>query len=628
MEVFVVEIGLEYQDKNKREFINKFVEETNKYVVMYRVNKDNMCLYKERLSKESIVVVLNDVKKEELSHWNEFLQKAVSVEANIYPVAMNREDRRPLPLVEKKQSFDIWEEQRKRNISGDNFRVIADIFSRKIISKATSDIYKEDGVLFLSHARRDGEDIIAKICKRCKQYNGEKSAFRDVIDIPMGESAQEKIEETLNEMDVFVFLHTEAVSESEWVKKEIQTAIIRQVPIVWIQIDGANPEDLDVRPANKPHLKYSAKDFESDEKIEEIVEEIFHKSFTAMMSKQEEIFYSIEALKELLGDGMSRISDGSFSYQISMKRKNQSYPERNIEHKVKFMGRTPLQEDMMEKTSKQNDNSVKEFDSHIILSDKIINRKQEENVVFENFEVYYDYWKNYKYEKKDHKNKEIVIAGAFPDYEPEYQSALTMAVMTFARRIVKAGYTLVFGSHPTFQEAFFKIGEEAGDSSKVKMFISKYFENEYREKREYFKEYTQLIEIDEVKIEDNGARQKSLSNLRRNLLNVDEKGNKIDCEREIACMVCLGGMCKENKEEEGVREEVRLAMENNIPVFLVGSVGGCSSKLAGEFRKKDWQGLNSAGKLNEQFQNERNYFMLVEKMLKILDETDKGMDNI
>ena len=90
---------------------------------------------------------------------------------------------------------------------------------------------------------------------------------------------------------------------------------------------------------------------------------------------------------------------------------------------------------------------------------------------------------------------------------------------------------------------------------------------------------------------------------------------------EGIALVCLGGKIKDNKNEEGIREEISLAKEFGIPVFLVGSVGGSSSEVALEYKKNSWKGLNGASKeLNQMFMERLDYFFLVQEMLKYLEK--------
>lgn len=84
-------------------------------------------------------------------------------------------------------------------------------------------------------------------------------------------------------------------------------------------------------------------------------------------------------------------------------------------------------------------------------------------------------------------------------------------------------------------------------------------------------------------------------------------------------LVCLGGKIKENKKDEGIREEIELAQEMNIPVFVVGSVGGCSSKVALEYKSQEWSGLNNAPmELNQEFLEGIDYFSMAQEMINYL----------
>ena len=75
------------------------------------------------------------------------------------------------------------------------------------------------------------------------------------------------------------------------------------------------------------------------------------------------------------------------------------------------------------------------------------------------------------------------------------------------------------------------------------------------------------------------------------------------------------------KADEGIREEIALAIENGIPVFVVGSVGGCSSIVASEYKANGWQGLNDAPLvMNNEFAESLDYVMLSKQLLDYLNE--------
>lgn len=93
---------------------------------------------------------------------------------------------------------------------------------------------------------------------------------------------------------------------------------------------------------------------------------------------------------------------------------------------------------------------------------------------------------------------------------------------------------------------------------------------------------------------------------------------------EVKAVICLGGKIKKNKEEEGIREEIALAREKGIPVFVVGSVGGCSSVVAKEYEINGFKDLNNATEeLNLMFMKDIDYFGMAQNMLNYLEMDGK-----
>lgn len=61
------------------------------------------------------------------------------------------------------------------------------------------------------------------------------------------------------------------------------------------------------------------------------------------------------------------------------------------------------------------------------------------------------------------------------------------------------------------------------------------------------------------------------------LQSLSEMRKKMIQRKNVKARVCLGGKIKPDKKDEGIREEIELAKKMNIPIFIVGSVRGCSS---------------------------------------------------
>ena len=213
---------------------------------------------------------------------------------------------------------------------------------------------------------------------------------------------------------------------------------------------------------------------------------------------------------------------------------------------------------------------------------------------------------------KRNEKQEIVISGAFPDCDEIYKQSLTDALIKFAKVIVREGYILTFGAHPTFQELFFDIAKQVDSekaSNRLSMFISNWFLNNNSEQEEYYRQNCNLNIVD--KMQD---LEQSLSLMRKKMIQRDE----------VKALVCLGGKIKMDKSQEGIREEIKLATEYGIPVFIVGSVGGCSAEVALEYKNNGWKELNEASKeLNEAFLKEIDYFKLAQSMLKYIEGSYK-----
>ena len=132
------------------------------------------------------------------------------------------------------------------------------------------------------------------------------------------------------------------------------------------------------------------------------------------------------------------------------------------------------------------------------------------------------------------------------------------------------------------------------------MFISKYFKYNIEE----LNENAEVYEIEKV----DSNLLKSLTLLRENMIN----------REKVKALICLGGKIRpENDSNKGVIEEIEIARENNIPVFLVGMVGGKSSQIAAKYLKnKNWEELNDAPiALNEELALSLDYRTIFKKLI-------------
>lgn len=609
MKVFIIDPILTVRDYFYADIFNKeVVKQLREYgVELYEVNSKNMVRCKSQIAEDSIIIVYNehDIKQEIISKAHELLNKAIEKNAKIWPVAIDKDARNPIGMISDKQSYDVWEQLRCRNLDEQYIGTLAKIFARKIIATVFPTCYCEEGEIFLSHRRIDGEEITAKIYDKMLIQAKESTPFRDVVNVKVGDAAQVVIDEKMESSDVFIFIHTKKSGESDWILKELRFALLRQIPVLWVQIDNADINLLRFKPSEQPHLKYRTEDFFDEKNLTKIVDTILQKSFELIMYRSDQILGYVDLLESLFGDRQKIVDGEKMIYHISVKRRGYHYPQRNIEQYYQLFGRTPTLLDAEKLNKNLKD---RHLDSIVILTNRIVKQSIRKNVVFEGIQDFYYYWNQYIQEMRTGgKEMEIVISGAFPDSDEIFKQSLTDALILFAKAIISNGYELTFGAHPTFQELFYEIAKEISPQNykeKVNMYISKWFLLSNSEEKAAYKEKFSLWEVDKKQ-----NLKQSLFEMRRRMIQ----------RKEVKALVCLGGKIKHNKNEEGIREEIELAREKNIPVFVVGSVGGCSSEVALEYKRIGWQKLNNAPQeLNEKFLEEIDYFSMAQEMVNYI----------
>jgi len=223
----------------------------------------------------------------------------------------------------------------------------------------------------------------------------------------------------------------------------------------------------------------------------------------------------------------------------------------------------------------------------------------EDKVVEENYDNYLMNLDNVFGVMRQQRNKRIILSGAFPDCDEIYKVSLLEALVVYSREIIKNGYTLVFGAHPTFQKLIFDIGDLYASDVKysIEMHMDKAYIDQYN--IEELQEKCTLILAD------------GLQEMRENMI----------CNTKGEMLICLGGKIKEDKTQQGVDIEVGLARKANIPVALVGTVGGRSSEYAYQkLVEGSWSDLNPWDKvLNENLFYNVNHRLMIKRLLELIE---------
>lgn len=221
-------------------------------------------------------------------------------------------------------------------------------------------------------------------------------------------------------------------------------------------------------------------------------------------------------------------------------------------------------------------------------------------IIEENYDDYIINLENVFGRKSIRRNKRIILSGAFPDCDEIYKNSLLEALLIYSKEIIKNGYTLVFGAHPTFQKLIFDIGSLYALDVKysIEMHMDKAYIGNY--------DLTELHEKCTLVLAD------GLQEMRENMI----------CKKKGEMLICLGGKKKEDKSQQEVDIEVELAKSAGIPVVLVGTVGGCSSEYAlNKIKEDNWSDLNSWDKtLNEGLFYNVNHRIMIERLLNAIEE--------
>ena len=521
------------------------------------------------------------------------LKKYNNVQSRIWAIAMDSspECRRPPEPVTDKQSYDVSCRKENRNPLKNNMKAIAQMFARKIVAQTLSPLYQDEVLYFISHRRIDGEHVAGKLADGLRLLTRERNIYRDVVNVAVGDDAQKDIDEHLKVSDVLIFIQTEQAQYSDYIIKELCYALVNDIPVLWIQIDGASYDKLQIHPGQGPILSYRSDEFDDKDRLEEIVDEVEDNCFRLIMNSSNQVYSYVNYLNELGNLGRIKLTNDDSSplaYEIEYYEKTRDRYDIGLrKHYIQCFGRNPQERDIqrfVEKVKKEH-----QYDRHV----------SEDKVVEENYDNYLMNLDNVFGVMRQQRNKRIILSGAFPDCDEIYKVSLLEALVVYSREIIKNGYTLVFGAHPTFQKLIFDIGDLYASDVKysIEMHMDKAYIDQYN--IEELQEKCTLILAD------------GLQEMRENMI----------CNTKGEMLICLGGKIKEDKTQQGVDIEVGLARKANIPVALVGTVGGRSSEYAYQkLVEGSWSDLNPWDKvLNENLFYNVNHRLMIKRLLELIE---------
>ncbi len=536
------------------------------------------------------------------------LKKYNNVQSRIWAIAMDSspECRRPPEPVTDKQSYDVSCRKENRNPLKNNMKAIAQMFARKIVAQTLSPLYQDEVLYFISHRRIDGEHVAGKLADGLRLLTRERNIYRDVVNVAVGDDAQKDIDEHLKVSDVLIFIQTEQAQYSDYIIKELCYALVNDIPVLWIQIDGASYDKLQIHPGQGPILSYRSDEFDDKDRLEEIVDEVEDNCFRLIMNSSNQVYSYVNYLNELGNLGRIKLTNDDSSplaYEIEYYEKTRDRYDIGLrKHYIQCFGRNPQERDIQRFVEKVKKEHQYDRQDRLFLLSNHGNRDRhvsEDKVVEENYDNYLMNLENVFGVMRQQRDKRIILSGAFPDCDEIYKVSLLEALVVYSREIIKNGYTLVFGAHPTFQKLIFDIGDLYASDVKysIEMYMDKAYIDQYN--IEKLQEKCTLILAD------------GLQEMRENMI----------CNTKGEMLICLGGKIKEDKTQQGVDIEVGLARKANIPVALVGTVGGRSSEYAYQkLIEGSWSDLNPWDKvLNENLFYNVNHRLMIKKLLELIE---------
>lgn len=618
MKIVLCHPDLTLQQEDDRERAVIFYEfcqrEINNYVsdVQYLVTPYTIRHFIDGYGGEGVVFAFFNPSDGRVSEdFEKLLKTCRSPLSVIWPIAIGKENRMPPECVKSCQSFDVSAQLENRQLPEDSIRMIAFIFARKLISQALPALLYDKSLYFISHRRSDGERLAGKLADEINLLARERRGYRDVVEVQVGGNAQEEIDEALKNSDALILLQTPEAGQSDYIKKEVMYALLHDIPVLWIQIDGAERTGFDFIPLKSPHMQLNSCDFENSKSLEQIADDVERQCFYLIMNNSGSIYNYVDLLKEL-GNTYSFeiVNDRNYSlaYYLHYKRRMPlPFIDRQVKQYIQCFGRNPKNEDRICLRQRLPQIVAGGADSVVLLARKSDNCELGEKFHERDYE---DYLINLEKELGGNarkRSKSIIISGAFPDYDKIYQASLSQALIDYAKEIVQQGYTLIFGSHPTFQGILLEIGKNYSfyPRDSIHMYMAEDFAGDY--------DMENLNRMATVQISKKGKDlQESLAVMRKQMIQ----------ESHASAMICLGGRIKADKSLQGVDAEICMAREAGIPVFLSGSVGGRSSELAAELnREQRWNEINDAGAdFNEGLLYSLNHRKMARRILKLLEK--------
>jgi hypothetical protein len=527
---------------------------------------------------EDGVVFFNPLRADAAADAEDLLVRARREGAVVLPIAMESEHRRPPEAAGDRQSFDVVDQLRRRELTDDQLAVVGVAFARGALSVIMPTFVQSRLRLFLCHRRSDGEQLTALVDQHLAIRH--EHVFRDLIDVQVGQQAQEEIDAALASADAVVFLDTPRAGESWWIQHELATALGRGIPVIWVRLGGdAERGELPTKPAAAPHILVAEQEL-TRQRAGEIADEVLR---VAPRLARQHLRTSQQALHDLkkwaaehdagvdVLDARQRI----FQVRYPASPAARAYPVRAASDVVQFFGRAVGEADrpaletfLNDRGLGPHDRDCRAFDAAILLDPTASGHRSvgEWSVVEHPSRFLGSLLQLQSAVVREQVRPRLLLLGAYPSGDFA-RDQIAPAVQATAATWMRLGGVVVCGGHPTFVPLLTEVARLIhGDAGREALVV---FWSEWFAAPAQVEELQSHAQV--VLTPRRDTRAESLTVMRE--LMVRDGGASV--------VLAMGGRTNEGGEHQpGIEEEIRLARMADLPVYLLGAPGGQAALIA------------------------------------------------
>jgi hypothetical protein len=537
------------------------------------------------------VVFFNPPRSEYADNVEALLHEAAGAGAVLLPIALEPHQRRPPGTVGDKQSFDVTDQLRRRELPADRLEPIGAAFAREAMSMIMPTFVRTRLRLFLCHRRSDGEELTARVDRALSARH--EHVFRDLIDVQTGVEAQDVIDEKLAGADAVVFLDTPNAGTSWWVSHELATALGRNIPVVWVHLGPTDDRaDLLTVPAAEPHITAPNTALDA-ERAGAIADEILNVAVRLAKQHGRASREGLRRLKRWAADSGASFEVLDARQQIFQIRHPapataRAYPLRPATDVVQLFGRAcdndderALERYLTERGMGPHDHDCRAFDAAILLDPTSTgSRLVGDWSVAEHPERFLRSLQTVP--DVGGRSPRLLLLGAFPAGDLA-RDQVAPAVHATATSWLSLGGTIVCGGHPTFTPLLVEAARGVlgtGVRDRLVIYQSAWFVAPAAAQ--------ELAAAATVRLTDRAESRDASLTVMRTLMATEGRPDAV---------LAIGGRTSEGGTHvPGIDEEIGLARRHGLGVYLLGAPGGRAAALASMFAadSEPWSRLGNA----------------------------------